>query len=482
MSVPFSQKPYPFGSMHNCIRDAFYEVRGNLQAPDALIGGSFLTAMSITAQRDVDVLLPTGQRSPVSLDVLTIADSGERKTATDSIVLAPIYDHDIEESRKYQGGQATYKANVRIWKAVNSSIERMIVKAVNSGDGIEHLRCRMIEHGAKEPCEPERHRIIYQSVTERPLMEALRGDGRSVAIVSDEGELVLKGGALNRLSPLTKAWDGPKLLTFDRADIGIEVRNPRVTLSLMLQEKIFADFMAKRGDMARASGFLARFLVGWPASTQGFRWMSLAEPVWEHLRVFHQRMIELLDAADQRRNAGDTSRSVLSFSPEAKELWVKMQNDIEPNLKQGWPLAGVRDSASKFMAISGRVAAIFHHFTGQDGNVVGMETLQRAIDIVGWYGDEFIRLFGDRHAEPESQRDKRRMFAYLLDNYWRAGVDRALRNEVRRNGPIRHQGRFEVTLQGMCWDGAMTVEHEQKEKGKGRLWIRLNPTVFGPIV
>lgn len=481
MIPSFGQKPYPFTSMHNGIRDAFYEVRGNLQAPDALIGGSFLTAMSIAAQRDVDVLLPSGQVSPVSLDVLTIADSGERKTATDSIVLAPIYDHDIEELRNHEESQVNYKANLRIWNAVNSSIERMIVKAVNSGDDIENLRRRMIEHGREEPRKPARYRIAYQSVTERPLMEALQGNGRSIALVSDEGELVLKGGAMNRLSPLTKAWDGPKLLTFDRADGGIEVSNPRVTVSLMLQEKIFADFMAKRGDTARASGFLARFLVSWPASTQGFRWMSLAEPVWEHLRAFHRRITELLDAADQRQKTGDTSRKVLSFSPEAKDLWVKVQNGIEPNLKVGWPLASVRDSASRFTEIMGRVAAILHYFTCQEGNVIGMETLQRALDVVGWYGDEFVRLFGDRHDEPESQKDKRRMFAHLLDNYWRAGVDRALRNEVRRNGPIRHQGRFEVTLQGMCWDGAITVEHEQKEKGKGRLWIRLNPATFGPV-
>ena len=90
--------PYPVNALHAGIRDAVLEVQANLQAPDALIAGSFLTAMSSACQSDVEVELPTGQVRPVCLNILTIADSGERKTTTDSVVCAPIYDHDARQA------------------------------------------------------------------------------------------------------------------------------------------------------------------------------------------------------------------------------------------------------------------------------------------------------------------------------------------------------------------------------------------------
>jgi hypothetical protein len=471
-------RPYPTGALHNAIRDALWEVQRNLQAPDALIGGSFLTAMSIASQGDVDVELPTGQIRPALLNVATIADSGERKTGTDSVVLAPVYDHDAKQKVEFDKILATYQADLRYWDTVDASLQRKIIKALNNGEDVEHLRSELATHIANEPCKPERHRIIHQSITERPLMEALQGDGKCIAILSDEGEIVLKGGALSKLAPINKVWDGPKVLTFERADGSIEVNNPRVTLSFMVQERIFSDFMNKRGDIARGSGFLARFLISWPASTQGFRYMSLKEPVWDHLPLFHQRVTELLDATEARRKAGDTSRKVLSFSPEAKELWVKVQNDIEPQLQQGGPLASVRDFASKSLEITGRAAAIFHHFTGQDGVVISMETLQRALDVVGWYFDEFVYLFGDRNDEPQEQKDVRTLGMYLHSRYWANGYNTAMRNEVRKCGPIRHQGRFEAALQRLCWEGSVIVRYENMLKRKGRLWIDLNPAAF----
>lgn len=471
-------KPYPTAALHDAIEKALLEVQRNLQAPYALIGGSFLTAMSIACQSDADIEFPTKQKRPAAIYVATIADSGERKTATDSIVMAPIYDHDVAQKTANEQMLVAYQAELRYWHTVDTFIQRKIMKALSNGEDASQLREEWAAHVGNEPIKPERNRIIHQSITERPLMEALRGEGKSIAILSDEGEIVLKGGALNKLASLNKAWDGPKVLTFERADDSIEVTSPRVTLSFMVQEKIFEEFMSKRGQLARGSGFLARFLISRPVSTQGFRYMSLNEPVWEHLNVFHARVAELLSATDTRRKVGDISRKVLSFSPEAKSLWVRVQNDIEPQLQAGGPLASVRDFASKFLEISGRVAGIFHHFTGQAGDVISMETLQRALDVADWYFDEFIALFGDANEEPQEQRDVRSLGMYLHSRYWMNGFSQALRNEVRKCGPIRHQGRFETALQQLCWQGSVSIHHDNVLKGTGKLWVALNPAVF----
>lgn len=482
MNAQRIQRPYPTHAFHNAIRNALNEVQRNLQVPAGLVGGTILSAMSIASQGDIDIRLPTGQIRPVSLYIATIADSGERKTPTDNRVLAPVYNHDAAESAEFTTAMAAYQAEVRYWDTLNASLERKIVKAASNDNETEHLRRELMANAAAEPRKPERCRIVYQSVTERALMEALRGNGRHVAIVSDEGDIVLKGGAMQKLAPFNKAWDGPKILTFDRADETVEVNNPRLTLNIMVQEQVLRAFLDKRGYIARASGFLARFLVSWPASTQGFRYTSLNEPVWEFLPAFHQRVTELLNAADARHKAGDQSRKVLSFSPEAKELWIAKQNDLEPQLQPGGPLFSVRDYASKSVEIVARIAAILHHFSGQEGDVISMETLQRAMDVFGWYFDEFICLFGDVNDEPPEQKDVRTLFLYLHSHYWMMGCPSVPRNEIRKRGRIRHQGRFEAAIQRLCWDGAITVCHQDAEKRKGKLWVHLNPAVFNQAV
>lgn len=474
-------KPFPTHALYNSVGKALEEVRANLQAPDGLIAGAFLTGLSICAEGDIDVLLPTEQISPGTLYVGTIADSGERKTATDKIVLAVIYTRDAKQAAEYKKALVDYRAETRYWGAKDTALQRKLVKAVSNDEDTEQLRRELKDHAELEPGRPERARIVYQSVTERPLMEALQGDGKCIAILSDEGSIVLNGGATNKLATLNKAWDGPSLMTFDRADDSIEARDPRVTVSFMIQEKVFQEFMNKRGVMARESGFLARFLVCWPASTQGFRYMSLDEPVWEHLPNFHQRMDELLEATAARRKAGDTSRTTLSFSPEAKELWVKAQNTIEPKLQQGGALESVRDFASKSMEIVGRLAACLHHFEGLAGNVINMETLQRALDVVGYYFDEYIDLFGNANDVPQDQKDVQVLVTYLYERYWLNGYNAVLRNDVRKSGPIRHQGRFEAAIQRLVWDGSISVCREQQYARKGRLWIHLNPLIFSQI-
>lgn len=482
MTVQRFQPPYPIQAFHNLIRDALGEVQRNLQVHPGLVGGPLLSAMSIACQGDIDIQLPTGQIRPVSLYVATIADSGERKSAVDNLVLAPVYNHDVLEATEFDKAMAAYRAEVRYWDTLNTSLERKIVKAMSGDADTEHLRHELVANGAREPRRPERRRVIFQSVTERPLMEALQGNGRCIAIMSDEGEIVLKGGAVHKLAHLNKAWDGPKVLTFDRVDGTVEISNPRVSVNIMVQELVFKEFLTKHGAVTRASGFLARFLVSCPASTQGFRYTSVDQPEWEQLPKVQKRVAELLDAADVRHKAGDMSRIVLTLSPEAKELWISKQNYLEPQLQPGGPLSSMRDYVSKSVEIVARIAAIFHHFTGQDGTVISMETLQRAMDVFAWYFDEFVRLFGDSNDEPPAQKDVRMLFTYLHAHYWTLGCTSVPRNEVRKRGSIRHQGRFEAAIQRLVWDGAITVYHQDAEKRKGKLWIHLNPAVFGQAV
>ena len=49
------------------------------------------------------------------------------------------------------------------------------------------------------------------------------------------------------------------------------MRGARLTVALQVQEPTLREFFTRSGALARGTGFLARFLVAWPESTQGQR-------------------------------------------------------------------------------------------------------------------------------------------------------------------------------------------------------------------
>jgi hypothetical protein len=465
---------FPTTALYPVIRDALLEMQENLQAPVALIAGAFGTVMSAACQGLVVFETPTGQERPASLFYATIADSGERKTACDSLVAAPLFEYDAALAEAAEAGIHAYEADMRCWKVKDKILQRKLQKAIEAEEDIDSIRSDLAAHCAARPVRCDRSRMIHQSITERPLMEALRGVGKSIVIMSSEGEIVLKGGATNKFGVVNQAWDCPKLISFGRADANYVARHPNMTLSFMVQEEVLADFMEKRGRLARGSGFLARFLVAQPSSTMGFRYMSLDEPIWEKLTVFHDRVRELLALRDQ---ACRSTPVRLTFSEAAKELWVSEQNHIEAAMRERGALSDIRDFASKSLDNSSRLAAILHFFSGQAGTEISRETLDRAVAIGSWHLDEALRIFGGRQVA-EDEEDAYKLCAYLNRKYYTRGRTVERRNVVRKDGPIRDQRRFEEALEFLINEGAIAVRYHDEVRKRGSLWIEMNPAFF----
>ncbi len=85
-------KPYPLDALPELVRQAVTEVQGFTQAPVALVAGSALAAASLACQSLADVQRAEGLTGPVGVFLLTVAESGERKTTADNLFLDPIRD------------------------------------------------------------------------------------------------------------------------------------------------------------------------------------------------------------------------------------------------------------------------------------------------------------------------------------------------------------------------------------------------------
>lgn len=88
------------------------EVARNVKAPMAQIVSAFLGVASLTCQNSIDVQKPLGGTSSVSLALITIADSGERKTSVDKLITKAIGEfeatHFIDDEQPEIGSDATH--------------------------------------------------------------------------------------------------------------------------------------------------------------------------------------------------------------------------------------------------------------------------------------------------------------------------------------------------------------------------------------
>jgi hypothetical protein len=460
MTQSYVVPPYPVDGSLFELAPLVREIQTKVQAPDALISMAVLTAVSLACQGLVDVQLPTGQIRPVSLYFLNIAESGERKSAVDGIVSAPIYAHDEARAVKYEEDLSQYMCEMRVWRTTEQVLQDKLKKAVYKEERIDEIKGRLEAHEKHKPIKPRLRQLVRQDMSERALIDVLEGDSESIALMADEGEVVINGSAMATFSVHNRTWDGARTLTLDRGgDVHIVARNPRATISVMVQPAVLKKYLRRHGDLARGSGFWARVLVGSPTSTQGFRFVYWYNEHWTYLPGFHDRIKALLEEYDRRRAEGPIERKVLGFSPEAVARWIQLTNQVEALLQPFGYLNDIKDFASKAMEITGRIAALLHFFTKQQGPI-SLEALQRAFEILGWHIDEFKRLFGHHVGVPQVQSDAKVLVSYLHTHFYQSGILTAPRNAVLRNGPIRPVARFNEVLDylvacGKVWIGVV---------------------------
>ncbi|SCX72622.1 YfjI family protein [Variovorax sp. EL159] len=458
MIPPIITPPYPVDALPPELARLVTEIQAKVQAPDALICMAILSAISAASQSLVDVLLPTGQLRPVSTNFLTIAESGERKSAVDGIVSAPIHAHDEARAAKYQENLSRYICDMKVWRAKDQVLRGKLKKAAHQDESTDEIQEQWEAHEKKKPISPRLRQLVRQDISERALIEALEGDCESIALMSDEGEAVLKGSAMTTFSVHNRVWDGAKMLTLDRGrGVHIVVRHPRGTMSIMVQPAMLKDYLRRHGELARGSGFWARVLVGAPPSTQGFRFVYWYNEQWVYLPGFHGGIKELLEEYDRRLAEGPIKREVLEFSPEAVTRWIALTNQVEAMLQPFGYLNDIKDFASKSMEMAGRLAALLHFFTKQQGKI-SLNALECAFFIVRWHIDEFKRLFGHHAGAPQIQSDAKALEFYLHTHFYQGGNLTAPRNAVLHAGPIRPVARFNEVLDylvacGKVWIG-----------------------------
>lgn len=454
-----NQKPYPLQSFPLRIRKAAYEAQKVVQVTDIVAATSCLTALSTSVGPLADWKHPlSGQIRPSVLNQAIVAISGDRKSSADELMCAPIYDHDIATVLSRKSEAKAYKAAKRAWADTARQLTKRISKLAKAGKTTTALDQMLEAHEAMEPAEPVSHRIVYQDMTRVSAFEALEGDGKAIAVLTDEGHTLLESTVMRHYGFLNNAWEGKKLLTHDRADHqSIIVQNPRVTISFMVQPDVIASFFSRRGRIVQGSGFCARYLFSRSPTIQGLREPKLGGPLVD-LLPFQARVSELLILYRDKLRAGPMVRDVLEFDEEAKTLWLKIATDVEIDFRPGAYLFDISDFGNKYMDMVGRIACLLHYFevdtvTAQDGpsdggktcSKISATTLEAAEKIANWHLHEYKAMFSQTLNPLPQELDAQRLYNYLYRTFFLRNIPFTEKNAVRQCGGIRG-ARFDAAL------------------------------------
>ena len=478
LAVKIDPEPYPLDALPVPIRAAVEEVVGFVKAPVPMVASSALAALSLAIQAHADVKRAEKLTGPVGLFLLTIADSGERKSTCDGFFTKPIRDYEEAQAEAAKPALKDHRAGIEAWEAKRAGVKEKIRHLAKTSKPTADMESALhdLEHDKPEP--PKIPRLIYADATPEALAFGLAKQWPSGGVVSAEAGIVFgshgmgKDSVMRTLSTLNQLWDGSSLIIDRRSTESYTVRGARLTVALQVQEPTLREFFTRSGALARGTGFLARFLVAWPESTQGQRPFTEAPENWPALAAFHRRIAAILDQPDPIDDDGALTPPMLPLTPEAKAAWVEYHNEIERDLSSGGDLYDVRDVASKSADNAVRLAALFQMFEGM-GGAIGLEAFEGASRITAWHLHEARRFYGEI-ALPAELADAARLDRWLIEYCQREGTHIITTREAQRLGPVRDKGKLATALRELEELDRVKVAQDGRRRS-----IKVNPALVG---
>lgn len=473
-------EPYPIDALPPLIRAAVEEVAGFVKAPIAMVASSALASLSLASQAHIDVRRAEKLEGPTGLFLLTIADSGERKSTCDGFFSSAVRKYQEDQYEAAKPELKNYSAALDAWEAKRAGIKdkiRLEAKAGKSTSLHESELCDL-EHQRPEP--PKIPRLIYADVTPEALAYSLARQWPSAGVISSEAGVVFgshgmgKDSAMRNFALINQLWDGASLSIDRRTSESFVVKGARLTMALQVQEPTIREFFQRTGELARGTGFLARFLISWPESTQGTRAFTEAPQSWPHLAAFQSRLSEILHQPATIDDDGCLTPSKMVLEPSAKAAWVAYHDGIEADLITGGDLYDVRDVASKSADNAVRLAALFQRCS-ENGGVIGHDAFERASCIAAWHLYEARRFFGEL-ALPSELADALRLENWLIKICQREHRTIIGKTHALQSGPLRRKDRLEAALKELKSRYRVRERSDDRQKT-----IEIHPELLGVV-
>ena len=386
---------YPVEALGQRLEAAARAIQAVTQAPIDICANAVLAAACLSVQGHANVRLPTQEEKPLSLYIVTIARSGERKTSVDFRALAGVKSREKQLHQIYQDERESHLVAYAAWEQQRAQISRK--RNLSFQD-----RTDLLAELGSAPPPPITPVLVAPEPTLEGLIKMLIHGQPSVGIFTSEGGLFVGGHGLSDEAKLRTAgglsvfWDDGNF-TRTRAGDGVNaVFGRRIAMHLQLQPEVARRLLSDR--VLRDQGFLSRLLVCEPETTMGTRFWNEPEPsAWEEVARFQDRTLEFLRRPLPLRDgsANELAPPSLPFTSEGREVWIAYANHVEYRLRPGGELEPISGFAAKLPEHAARIAGVQKKFEDPDADEIDASTLERAILLAEYYAESALRLHGN---------------------------------------------------------------------------------------
>jgi|GEM_PF-711717 len=391
---------FPLDALGSTLSGAAAAMEEVIQSPLAVIGNSLLAGAGLATQGHADIEID-GRSFPLSVYLVTVAETGERKTATDAVALAP-HDKRQRTLREVYGQEIVeYEIQAAAWKkakeqALSAKAKTMQAKA----DALREL--------GPEPSPPVEAILMVEKPTYEGLVKGLARGQPSMGLFSDEGGRFLGGHGMNQenqlktAAGLSKLWDGSPISRTRGGDGNILLYGRRLSVHLMIQPAVSALLFGN--DLLMGQGLLSRCLVTWPESNIGkhrYREESLRER--PAMRQYFARLLGILETplpiADGTQN--ELNPRKLQLSSDAKRAFIQFHDHISDLCGPEKALHPVKGLAAKAAEHAARIAGILALVRDMATGTVKAEDMAAGIELCQFYLGEALRLFDAAADNPD---------------------------------------------------------------------------------
>lgn len=413
-----------------------------------------------------------GKGGALGLFILIIAASGERKTTVFDLLNQTIIDFQQEEAKRLENQLIEYEIDSEIIDEKIKHLKKAIVTAVKSDkeSSLNDLKQKLKTAKSGYPKKPTELNIVFEDITPEATLHQLGHGWPNVALISNEGGTILQGRAMQKLPLLNNLWSGEPCSVYRKSSPNYTVMDARLTLVIAGQPSAVEKYMRKKGEESVGIGFTGRLIVSNPQSTQGQRFIKTKEPDIEEGLHEHNELARELLLEISERHKSDCKRDTIRWSHEAKELGMKIYNDIELELGPGGRFEHAQEHGNKLFENIGRIAALLTYVELGKDKDISVGILRDAINIAFYFSRTYLNHF---KVLPDHISDIHKLDVFF--NTQRSEGQRyIMKNKARQNGPnpLRTPGRFDAALEASANNGSIRVYRVERT---GLILIDLYP-------
>ena len=472
--------PYPDQHLPHVARELVLACADYGQQPLALLAGSAWSSISLAAQPLVNVARDKNLIGPISLSMLTVARSGERKTAADKRMARAARHWEANRRVELAIPLSLARTAAEAWAARREGLVSKIKRLSGSAKATDAAEASAAEadltkldlERPKTVIVPE---LFMEDVTPERLAQQLAEGWPSASLWSDEGGLVVGSHAMSEdtamrfVALLNRLWDANPFSQKRTTRGDVRIVGRRFTCSLMVQPEVLAALLSQAGGIARGSGAMARFLMSWPESTMGGRLYREGELEAKAAVAFDRRISRLLETPlplAEGSEAMELAPPALPLSAEAFEIWRAFHDEVEVELGDKGEYGEVGDFAAKTPEQAARIAACAHVFDlGPEGEI-GVAHMEAGCAVALWHLNEARRITA-LVGRSGAKLDAKLLLDWLLEL-----PARPTAGDVLRLGPnrLRDKERRDKAL-------AILAEHDlaRTVRERRRTFIEVNP-------